>query len=184
MAQARVGPTPDPPGRARRYGLQQPQVRGRWFEATQETSMSSHVHGVAASQDDIDAITRFVAEVQRTQQNELAEAFLRPFREDAVWVTGHGRLLDGRDQISAFTHRVLPGSQQESMATYEVVRILFIRPDVAAVNVRQRPVTRDGRPLDAPSGSPLYVLAKEGGQWRLAAAQNTIIVDPDTLAAS
>jgi hypothetical protein len=33
---------------------------------------------------------------------------------------------------------------KDSMATYEVVHVLFIRPDVAAVKVRQRPVTLDG----------------------------------------
>jgi uncharacterized protein (TIGR02246 family) len=67
---------------------------------------------------------------------------------------------------------------RESTATYEVVHVLFIRPDVAAVKVRQRPVTLDGRPiLDDNEGSPLYVMAKEDGVWRLVAGQNTLVLD-------
>jgi hypothetical protein len=47
---------------------------------------------------------------------------------------------------------------------------------VAVVNVLQRPVTHGGEPLDdAPQGSPVYVMSKEGGEWRIAAAQNTHI---------
>jgi hypothetical protein len=39
---------------------------------------------------------------------------------------------------------------KDSMATYEVVHVLFIRPDVAAVKVRQRPVT-PAEPVAGPS---------------------------------
>ena len=68
---------------------------------------------------------------------------------------------------------------RESTATYEVVHVLFIRPDVAAVKVRQRPVTLSGQPIEGQNeGSPLFVMAKEDGQWRLVAGQNTLVVDP------
>lgn len=70
---------------------------------------------------------------------------------------------------------MLPGAMQHSTASYEVVHVLFIRPDVAAVKVRQRPVTLNGRPLDGPEGSPLYVMTKEHGAWRLVACQNTLV---------
>ncbi|ORT59545.1 hypothetical protein [Streptomyces sp. CB03238] len=35
----------------------------------------------------------------------------------------------------------------------------------------------------AVSGTPLYVLAEDDGVWRVAAAQNTKVIDPETLAA-
>ena len=70
------------------------------------------------------------------------------------------------------------GALRESTATYEMGHVLFIRPDVAAVKVRQRPVTLDGQPIeDENEGSPLYVMAKEDGHWRLVAAQNTEVLD-------
>ncbi|GAA5210249.1 hypothetical protein [Streptomyces thinghirensis] len=69
------------------------------------------------------------------------------------------------------------------------------------MKIRRRPVTRDGRALgevfrgqedpaalvaghpDAVPGTPLYVLAKDDGTWRIAAARNTRVIGPETLAA-
>jgi uncharacterized protein (TIGR02246 family) len=125
-----------------------------------------------------EAIKQVVATLQHAQQNELPDQFVSLFRPDAIWTTGHGKRLIGRDEISAFTHQVLPGAMKHSTATYEVEHVLFIRPDVAAVKVRQRPVTLDGQPIAGQNeGSPLYVMAKQDGQWRLVVAQNTEVLD-------
>jgi uncharacterized protein (TIGR02246 family) len=127
---------------------------------------------------EIVAIKQVVATLEHAQQNELPDEFVSLFRPDAIWTTGHGKRLTGRDEISAFTHQVLPGAMRDSTARYEVVHVLFIRPDVAAVKVRQRPVTLDGQPIEGQNeGSPLYVMAKEDGQWRLVAGQNTEVLD-------
>ena len=128
---------------------------------------------------EIEAIERVVATLQHAQENELPDEFVGLFRDDAIWTTGHGKRLFGRDEIAAFTHKVLPGAMRDSTATYEVVHVLFIRPDVAAVKVRQRAVTIDGRPIEGENeGSPLYVMAKEDGRWLLVAAQNTEVIAP------
>ncbi|HCT81595.1 MAG TPA: DUF4440 domain-containing protein [Micromonosporaceae bacterium] len=125
---------------------------------------------------EIEAIKQVVATIEHAQQNELPDEFVSLFRHDAIWTTAHGKRLFGRDVISEFTHKVLPGAMKDSTATYEVEHVLFIRPDVAAVKVRQRPVTLDGKPLEGENeGSPLYVMAKEDGEWRLVACQNTIV---------
>ncbi|HEY7486265.1 MAG TPA: SgcJ/EcaC family oxidoreductase [Streptosporangiaceae bacterium] len=164
--------------------------------------MQPQVAGVRVTQEDVDAIVALVAEVQYAQQHALPDAFMSAFRQDSVWTTAHGKRLTGFEEISAFTHKVLPGSIDLPVtATYEAEYILFIRPDIAAVKIRQRPVTRDGQRLDevfrghddpaalvadhpdAVPGTPLYVLAKDDGQWRIAAAQNTKVLDPETLAA-
>ena len=121
-------------------------------------------------------IENLVATVQHSQQNELPEEFISLFREDAIWTTAHGKRLTGRDEIASFTRQVLPGAAKEATATYEVAHVLFIRPDVAAVKIRQRPVTPAGEPLDQNEGSPLYILSKEHGDWRIAAGQNTIVL--------
>ena len=86
---------------------------------------------------EISAITQVVATVEHTQRNELVEEFVSLFREDAIWTTGGGKLLIGRDAIAAFTRQVLPGAMKGLVPSYEVVHVLFIRPDVAAVKVRQ-----------------------------------------------
>jgi uncharacterized protein (TIGR02246 family) len=126
-----------------------------------------------------EAIKQVVATLEHAQQNELPDEFISLFRSDAIWTTGHGKRLTGRDDISAFTHRVLPGAMKHSTATYEVVHVLFIRPDVAAVKVRQRAVTLEGQPIEGQNeGSPLYIMAKEDRHWRLVAAQNTEVLEP------
>ncbi|MFG3001622.1 SgcJ/EcaC family oxidoreductase [Streptomyces sp. NPDC048340] len=128
---------------------------------------------------EVTAIRRLVAEVECAQQNELVDRFLSVFRrEDPVWTTGHGKRLSGFEEIATFTRKVLPGATAESTAVYDVERVLFLRPEVAAVNVRQQPVGRDGTRLtDRPEGRPFYILVKEDGTWRVGAAQNTVAVD-------
>ncbi|MEV0532041.1 SgcJ/EcaC family oxidoreductase [Kitasatospora sp. NPDC050463] len=126
---------------------------------------------------DIEAVKQVVATVQHSQVNELPEEFIGLFRADAIWTTGHGKRLTGRDEIAEFTRKVLPGAFKDSGTTadYEVVHILFIRPDVAAVKVRQRYLTLAGEQI-GDEGSPLYVMAKEDGRWLLTACQNTVVL--------
>jgi uncharacterized protein (TIGR02246 family) len=127
---------------------------------------------------DIDAIASVVATVQHATQNELVEEFLGLFRPDAIWTTGGGKRLFGLDEISAFTRQVLPGGMAGLTMTMDVVHVLFIRPDVAAVKVRQIYESNNGQPSEAEGeGSPLFVMAKEDEQWRLVACQNTGVVD-------
>jgi uncharacterized protein (TIGR02246 family) len=124
---------------------------------------------------DIESITDVVATLEHSQQHELPDEFVGLFREDAIWTTGGGKLLIGRDEISDFTHQVLPGAMTDMTATYEVVHVLFIRPDVAAVKVRQRYLTLDGEQIGN-EGTPMYVMAKEDGRWLLTANQNTEVL--------
>ncbi|KOG28495.1 SgcJ/EcaC family oxidoreductase [Streptomyces resistomycificus] len=125
---------------------------------------------------EIEAITRVVARVEHAQRNELPDEFVGLFRADAIWTTAHGRRLFGREEIAAFTHRVLPGAMRESTVTYEVEQVLFIRPDVAAVKVRAQYRTPDGDPVGNPN-SPMYVMSKENGEWLLTACQNTEVLE-------
>ncbi|GII94375.1 SgcJ/EcaC family oxidoreductase [Sinosporangium siamense] len=128
-----------------------------------------------AHEADIAAIKEIVATVEHVQNNELVEEFVGLFREDAIWTTGHGKRLFGRDTIAAFTRKVLPGAMSETTVTFEVEHVLFLRPDVAAVKVRQ--VSRSGG--DSYVGTPMYVVTKEDGRWLITAAQNTIVVDEE-----
>jgi uncharacterized protein (TIGR02246 family) len=137
---------------------------------------------------EIAAIKQVVATVQHATQNELIDEFVALFRADAIWTTGGGQRLFGRDQISAFTHQVLPGGMKGLTITMDVAHILFIRSDVAAVKVRQIYTSNErekavalgfaGQPNEAEGeGTPLFVMAKEDGQWRLVACQNTGVLD-------
>ncbi|MGH4030815.1 SgcJ/EcaC family oxidoreductase [Actinomycetota bacterium Odt1-20B] len=119
---------------------------------------------------DIKAIEDVVAAVERTQRAKDAEGFLALFHPDALWTTGHGKVLIGFDAIAAFTRAVLPASDGTGTVTYDVAHIEFLRPDVAAVKVRQVYHSIEG---DS-EGAPLYVMTKrDDGRWLLHACQNT-----------
>jgi uncharacterized protein (TIGR02246 family) len=128
----------------------------------------------SAQETELNAIQGLVATVERVQQQELVDEFVSLFRADAIWTTGHGKRLFGRDAIAAFTATVLPGSSAHGRATYDVEHVLFIRPDVAAVKVHQRYFDVNDE-LDS-EGTPMYVVAKENGNWLLTANQNTSVV--------
>ncbi|MFD0899492.1 SgcJ/EcaC family oxidoreductase [Actinomadura sediminis] len=119
---------------------------------------------------DINAIHEIVATVERAQQAKDAEGFLKLFHPDALWTTAHGKVLIGFDAIAEFTRAVLPNAVFEGPVTYEAVHVQFLRPDVAAVKVRQVYHSPDGDT----EGAPLYVMTKgEDGRWLLHACQNT-----------
>lgn len=124
---------------------------------------------------DIEAIEQVIATVEHSQQRKDPDEFLSLFHPDAVWTTGGGKVLIGLDAISDFTRKVLPAADWDGKVTYEVVHVLFIRPDVAAVKVRQLYLT----PGDESEGAPLYVMSKQDdGRWLLTACQNTEVI-PD-----
>jgi uncharacterized protein (TIGR02246 family) len=119
---------------------------------------------------DIEAIKQIVATVEHSQQHKDPDEFLALFHPDAVWTTGGGKVLIGLDAISEFTRKVLPAADWDGKVTYEVVHVFFIRPDVAAVKVRQLYLT----PGEESEGAPLYVMSKQDdGRWLLTACQNT-----------
>ncbi|MDE9365493.1 SgcJ/EcaC family oxidoreductase [Luteipulveratus sp. YIM 133132] len=128
---------------------------------------------------DLDRIRAVVATVERTQRAELVDEFVDLFTADAIWTTATGVRLIGRDAIAEFTGRVLPGAMTDLQGTtYEVTHVAFLRPDIAAVQVRQTYADADGAPVADAVGAPLYVMVKDDERWLLAACQNTPVAEP------
>lgn len=122
---------------------------------------------------DVDAI-RGVAAVEETQRSRDADSFMQLLGRDAVWVTAFGKRLTGWEEINSFSRKVLTPALGDRFATYEIAHITFLSDTVAAVNVHQRPVDREGAPTRSePEGRPLYVMTEEDGTWRIAIGQNT-----------
>lgn len=122
--------------------------------------------------EDIKAIEHVVATVERTQRAKDTEGFLALFHPEALWTTGHGKVLIGFDAIAEFTRAVLPGASWDGEVTYRVTHTQFLRPDVAAVKVRQLYRAPGGDE----EGAPLYVMTKQDdGRWLLTACQNTAV---------
>ncbi|MBT2676658.1 SgcJ/EcaC family oxidoreductase [Streptomyces sp. ISL-14] len=137
------------------------------------TTETADIANIKAAQEaDRKAIEQVVATVERTQRAKDADGFLALFHPDALWTTGHGKVLIGFDAIAEFTRAVLPAATWDGEVTYEVVHTQFLRPDVAAVKVRQVYHSPDGdRDTE---GAPLYVMTRQDdGRWLLHACQNT-----------
>ncbi|EWS81813.1 EcaC [Brachybacterium phenoliresistens] len=129
-----------------------------------------------SSSSDAEELVALVEELQRTQREEDADGFLDLFDDDAVWVTGGGRRLIGKDVISAFTRQVLPGFAARGSVRYVVEHIRFLSPDLALTGVDQEALTRDGAPLSPrQEGRPSYLWLRTDGRWRIAAGQNTAV---------
>ncbi|MFD6276063.1 SgcJ/EcaC family oxidoreductase [Streptomyces sp. NPDC060209] len=119
---------------------------------------------------DVKAIEQVVAAVEHAQRARDAEGFLALFHPDALWTTAHGKVLIGFEAIAEFTRAVLPAAEWDGDVTYEAVHTQFLRPDVAAVKVRQVYRSAEGES----EGAPLYVMTKrDDGTWLLHACQNT-----------
>lgn len=127
---------------------------------------------------DLASIRQFVKAVETTQWRRDADAFLALFRPDAVWTNPLGRRLTGREEIAAFTRLGLAATPGDVFATYEVEHVQFLSENVAAVNVRSRPVHADGTPIfGASHGAKLYVLVRKGSGWKFAVGHNILIID-------
>ncbi|WP_420076512.1 SgcJ/EcaC family oxidoreductase [Streptomyces sp. JL3001] len=137
---------------------------------TTETTHTTPTPTPATRAADLQAIAEVVATVERTQRAKDPEGFLALFHPDALWTTAHGKVLIGLDAIAEFTRAVLPAATLDGDVTYEAVHTQFLRPDVAAVKVRQ--VYRS--PAGDTEGAPLYVMTRQDdGRWLLHACQNT-----------
>jgi uncharacterized protein (TIGR02246 family) len=116
-----------------------------------------------------------VGELERIQLAEDVEAMLALFDADAVWVSGGGIRLIGRDAITAFTRTALPGAFSGDLSVrYRVEHIRFITPDVALTVVNQEYLHADGSTFSPPQqGRPTYIWHRRDGVWRIASGQNT-----------
>ena len=125
-----------------------------------------------APRPDIDRLVELVATVESTQRAEDVDGFLALFHDDAVWVTGGGVRLVGKEAIAAFTRSVLPGAMVGVTVDYVVDHVRFLTPDVALTGVDQEYRPDDGSPSSR--GLPSYVWVREAdGRWLLAVGQNT-----------
>ncbi|MFD9627464.1 SgcJ/EcaC family oxidoreductase [Peribacillus muralis] len=122
------------------------------------------------------AIRQTIIEIETAFNQHDADDVDRHFTQNAVWVNVIGVQLSGWKQINE-THKViLAGPLRNSYARYTVNSIIFVRPDVAIVHIRQYPTTSEGKIIENGQGSlAIYVMVKEQGTWLIAAGQNTLV---------
>ncbi|MGQ0811546.1 MAG: SgcJ/EcaC family oxidoreductase [Nitrospiraceae bacterium] len=119
------------------------------------------------------------------------EAFAAPFAENGDLIGFDGTHFEGRLEIAPFHQRLFDTYLKGTRLTGQVTSIRFLSPDVALMHavggtVKERVPARSGREgekfmrgksLPSPERDSIQTLVatKRGGEWRLAAFQNTRI---------
>lgn len=133
--------------------------------------MTTTESGTSSREADIEAIKQVIADFQYAHAHQLVDEYMSLFKKDAIATMAGGKVLLGHDQLIDHV-RTAYARKSEGVSTYELVHVLFIRPDVAAVKLHQ--VHTDGDVRN--EGTPLWIMVREDGRWWLAATQNTPVL--------
>jgi uncharacterized protein (TIGR02246 family) len=107
---------------------------------------------------------------------EDVELSVRHFADDATVTSATGVRLTGRDALVEAHCTGFAGFLKDQYARYTIAGITFLRPDVALVHKEARAATPDGEPTDLDHTMvALYVMAKDGDRWQIAARANTLV---------
>jgi uncharacterized protein (TIGR02246 family) len=104
------------------------------------------------------------------------EAYRKLLTEDADVVSATGRKSTGRDAVIALSaqQKQQPSYRDATITATDIHAIRLIGPDVALVDATYRmtgvriPIDSEARSVD---GSILFVMARQGGQWRIASTR-------------
>jgi uncharacterized protein (TIGR02246 family) len=120
------------------------------------------------------SVEQFVAGLQDGLDNADAGAYDRQFASDGLWGSPYGAVLSGYTALNA-AHRSLMTAGAVPASRYQVMQLMSPLPGVAVAHIRRN----DLSPVKHKrfSEMAMYVLVERGGQWWLAAGQNTLIAE-------
>ncbi|HVT69570.1 MAG TPA: hypothetical protein VHF26_17605, partial [Trebonia sp.] len=120
------------------------------------------------------AVDEFVAGLQDGIDGGSGDVYDRQFASDVLWGNPYGGTLSGYQPLNT-AHRRLTGAGVAPPSRYEVMQLIAPVPGVVIAHVRRN----DLRPDTAQrfSETAMYVLVERGGQWWLAAGQNTPVAE-------
>lgn len=108
-------------------------------------------------------------------------AFAEAFADEADFIHILGGYYTGRAAIET-GHRMIFGTiYKGSTVRYSVEKIRFLRPDIALVFLRQYLQFAEGGTPQELEARPTVVAEKSDETWRIAALQNTRIVEAGTV---
>jgi uncharacterized protein (TIGR02246 family) len=125
---------------------------------------------------DTEDIRRVIADAEKAFNANDADLLVEHFARNATAVGVTGALLAGRSAVLEAGRSLFAGSLRDQRARYELVDVLFVRPDVALVRKNATAVGPDGKPLSVGHAmTALYVLVRESGRWWVVGRQNTLV---------
>lgn len=145
------------------------------------------IHAADAAKDEA-AIKEVAAAFRDAMNAKDAVAFATVFHPDADFTNWKGTGAQGRKAIEDFHRGLFEGDGTQGMASFkharfqtDDMRVRFIRPDVASVDVRwsQTGAVLDGKDLGLRKGIANWIATKERGRWAIAVMHNTALpVEP------
>jgi uncharacterized protein (TIGR02246 family) len=102
-------------------------------------------------------------------------AFAVVFAEDADFTNVRGQGASGRTKIEQFHARPFATMFKDSHQKYTEIKIRYLRPDIAAVDVHWEmtgATDAEGNPHPLRQGLLNFVMMKNAGQWQIAVMHN------------
>jgi uncharacterized protein (TIGR02246 family) len=125
------------------------------------------------------AIRQIAVDCDEAWRRQDSVAFARPFAEDADFTSIGGVRCHGRADISAAHDNLFKTVFPDTHVDSEILAIRFLRPDVAAVELRSS-VCRNSDGQRLSSGLPQWIVTKENGAWSIAVFRNMVPVERDS----
>lgn len=137
---------------------------------------------IAGLDDDHSAVQALVMKLVAASNANDVKAFADVFAEDADFTNVFGQHARGRSKIEEFHAPYYSGSRQPGRPSFVNAkltvlenRIRFLRPDVAAVDIKWQQtgaISPDGQPWGTRIGLMNWVVTKEKGTWAIAVMHN------------
>ena len=132
----------------------------------------------AGSNEDEAAIRKVIVEMTEGFNNHDGKAAARMYTTDARFVSVRGDVMNGQAGIERGLSAILTTRAKNAAQQTMDVKVRFIRPDVALVNVTNELsglVAPDGHVLPSQQELSLRVFVKDAGVWQVAAFHNTMV---------
>ena len=128
----------------------------------------------SAGEEAADAVERLVTGLQDGLDRASADIYDRQFASDVLWGSPYGATLSGYQTLNT-AHRWLMAAGAAPPSRYQVVQLMSPLPGVVIAHVRREDLSAGTD--KAFSEMAMYVLVQRGGEWWLAAGQNTPIAE-------
>jgi uncharacterized protein (TIGR02246 family) len=132
--------------------------------------------GAAPRNTDEDAIRAVVDRLMEAWNRHDAHAFAAVFAQDADFTNVIGMGAHGRDKIEEFHAPMFSSLFKNSHQDYTEIKVRFIRPDVATVDVRWHmtgATDPQGNPRPNREGLLNFMATKNKGAWQILVLHNT-----------
>ena len=120
------------------------------------------------------AVEQLVAGLQDGIDRTSADAYDQQFAADVLWGNPYGGTVSGYKALNA-AHHSLMAAGIAPPSRYQVVQLMSPLPGIAIAHVRRNDLSDDKDKRF--SEMAMYVLVERGGQWWLAAGQNTPVAE-------